>query len=799
MPVEHEENRRMKGGRRLDQWLRILQIVLYLAGVFLWFKDNFAPLRKIALSPAFPLGGLAIVLGLRLAIRIGAGEARFRVRIPREWLVLALLILLVIAIRVPFLLHDYGLVDSDEAISLLQGMHIAEGKTPPIYYYGAQYQGTLSEHFYALLFLAFGYSPLVAKLASVLIFVAFIVVNYFFVKEVFSKGFALVAGLFFALPLVYLLVASFEVASGFSLIFLLTSLILYLAFLIYEKGRDRLLAPLGFTMGLAFWTHPVTIVAILSAGVFLALRFRLRARPYGVLALNFLLGAFPILLAEFFWRFPLLPILASGETTWSVSGAKIARLARLFQTLVSSEPGWMGILALAICGFGIVVLVIRSLREKRFLSSNIFVIYSFIFALAFLLSSWSVTDVIRYLYILFPVIPVLLLSPLRLVRGKLGYALCLLFLGGILTAGNAREMLAYHESVQKADRVYQDTVEAMEGTGVRYWQGDYWRAFLFTALSGERLVVDSITNVRYLPYRLAYYNEGREDSYIFLGPKDSQDDLFSGNLATLLSRLGIPFQQRSVGPAKLFFHIGSPVFPPDLKEDVPAMIPRIEMEEHAFRRGALHLVFRAVDPPDSDKFSLHVEIPGFSETQVRLAPGDGRIWADLPYPRGEPISLRCSLDYQGLRIPSSVSEIPLEAGPNDPSSRDGEIDFLRGIGPAITEEGHELRFCEREVALQVWPSQSGKTRLRLFLDSPFNFSDYLWYGAYAQKVVFRSNGETIAEKRLQDGLNVIDLDLAPYLGQRPLTITFSFSWRLWFKFAGPLRLAAVLHGAELVE
>jgi hypothetical protein len=113
--------------------LRGAEYFFFGATVLLWFKGNFPALRGLGISPLIPLAGWTVLLSFRAvrAFRRGGIASRFRIR--RVWAAPILILLLATLVRIPFLLHPAGLVDSDEAISLLQGKHIAEGKVPPIY------------------------------------------------------------------------------------------------------------------------------------------------------------------------------------------------------------------------------------------------------------------------------------------------------------------------------------------------------------------------------------------------------------------------------------------------------------------------------------------------------------------------------------------------------------------------------------------------------------------------------------------------------------------------------------------
>jgi len=177
--------------KKSQRWIRFLQHFFYIVFVVLWFKDNFAPLRNL---PVHYLFALIPWLGLTV-FRLYPGVRRSKVlaarKLPKETAAFVLVLLLAIVLRIPFLASPSGLMTSDDAVPALMGKHIAEGKTPPVCYYGGLYLGSLSSHYYALAFKVFGYSVFVLKCATLLVFLGFMVVQFVFLKAVFSFSLAL--------------------------------------------------------------------------------------------------------------------------------------------------------------------------------------------------------------------------------------------------------------------------------------------------------------------------------------------------------------------------------------------------------------------------------------------------------------------------------------------------------------------------------------------------------------------------------------------------------------------------------
>jgi len=168
--------------------LRTIQVISYIFLVLLWFKGNYPLMKGIPVSPLIPLFTLLAATAVRAWIRWKATpRPKMRLKLTRDWTIIALIIVLAAAVHVPYFVHSFGLMDSDEAIPALQGKHIAEGKLPTVFYYGALFQGSLPQHLYALFFRIFGYSVFMTKLAAFLAFAAFLAVQYLLLKRIFSR------------------------------------------------------------------------------------------------------------------------------------------------------------------------------------------------------------------------------------------------------------------------------------------------------------------------------------------------------------------------------------------------------------------------------------------------------------------------------------------------------------------------------------------------------------------------------------------------------------------------------------
>lgn len=786
------------------RWVRPLQHFFYAGFIALWFKDNFLPLRGlrlsywIALLPLLALTGLRLFLAFRDKCR---RTGRISRQIPRETAALVVLLLAAAIFRIPYLAHSSGMMTSDDAIPALMGKHIAEGKVPPVCFYGQLYMGSLSSHFFALVFKIFGYSILALKSATLVIFLGFMVVQFLLLREVFSFYFALAVTFFYSLPFPQLVTAGLDNTSAYPLVLLLGSTILYLAHLVSFKGRENLLVALGFFAGLAFWTHQVTAAFILTSFLILLFKKKFKIKSWALFLYSALLGFLPQLLAEVFNRFPLFSFLSSEKSAFSWEKIRLSLSFIVSLVAESSHPARYLFLVLAFVGF--LFLMIKSVKMKSFLPETAFSLIFLVSYLLYILSYFSARPVVRYLYPLYVCLPALMLTAFLPLKSKWRNFLLPTFVVVIFLIFNLRGSLGQAERTAERDSRIRRTAAAMEKTGCRYWLADYWTAYLFAAVSAERLIVDSYSINRYPAYSLAYWNEADADAYIFLFRDDRQERAYYSNFTRWLETLRLRFKKREVGASRLFYDLKSRLHPRALLLVPPSSLPRLELETSQAVGGYLELIFRQQEAPRSaadDEFRLVAEIPEFSSVEQTFSTSDEEIRVDLPYPQEKSFRVRYYLDYRGVVIPSSVVELDYSLPDEAVAKREAPVVFLRGIGPEVEYQGKKRRICEKEVSLEV-NRPAGELRqlnIRLSLYFPFQFSGWRWYGNYAQAVQLEVNGQSFGERMLKDGENVIDLAIpANLLNPSGNIVRLQFRYQFWY-FSLPFwRVSAFLDRVEV--
>lgn len=763
--------------------LQALQVIFYLLFVFLWLKDNFPPLRKWHVSPLIPLIGLLIITARRLALKIKTPKPKLASRPGKAWGALALIILLATAVRVPYLVHNYGLMDSDEAIPSLQGKHIAEGRLPTIYYYGALFQGSFPQFYQALLFKIFGYSALLTKVAAYLAFVAFLVVQFFLLMECFSWAWAFVISLFYCLPLTYLLQASFDVGSHFPVVFFLGALILALTYQIYWKGKDTRLATLGVIMGLGFWTHQITAIFIATSGVFLLARYKLDIRKYLKLALFFFVGAFPVVMSEIYWKFPLVRLLFAGGAG-AVGESKISRAKNFLLTLISSGPEGINWIYLALIAAGAVILACLSIKKKKVLPSSLYAVYFLFYAAVYLVSQFSAVPVIRYLYILYIVLPVLFAAVFMLIRTRIRYAAAALFFLLLFFLSNGKTSLAYTNTVKERHNELGAVMAAMSETKEKYWLAHYWISYLMNSLGKENFIVASTTTERYPYYRLLFDSEAVHSNYLFL--RDTPQAIEEASKLTgLLEKCGIEYRTKEVGPWLLVHGIREYIYLKDLSYP-PQEIPEVDLENIRLTETGLDIEFARKGAAPTGGFRVDAEIPGFCSRFTPLSQAEKSV-IHMPPPPQDHVKIRYGLNYQGLPLESTFRErdyvLPRPAFP----FRREPVDTLTGLGPREKISGKNWLVCAKEARLRINAplGDSAKIVFTLFSPLKLNIEDFWWHRDFSQEVAVFVNGQLFTQKRLDDGENAVAIDcrFPPFQnGENIITLKFKYALVLSQRF-----------------
>jgi 4-amino-4-deoxy-L-arabinose transferase-like glycosyltransferase len=151
--------------------------------------------------------------------------------------------------------------NADEAVVALMARHILQGERP-LFFYGQAYMGSLDAFLAAAGFALLGPQVWVVRAVQALLFAGTIAVWYFFCAEAFdSLPIARIAALLLAVPPLLVTLYTTVSIGGYGEALLLGGLSMLLGLKIL-RGRThpwRWLV-LGFTVGIGFWSFPLSLV-----------------------------------------------------------------------------------------------------------------------------------------------------------------------------------------------------------------------------------------------------------------------------------------------------------------------------------------------------------------------------------------------------------------------------------------------------------------------------------------------------------------------------------------------------------
>jgi hypothetical protein len=803
---------------RLSLWLRNGQVAFYLAFLCLWFKGSVHFLRNVRIAPALPLALLAAVTLLRFFIRLREKTSAVGPIRPRRWATPILLVLVATVIRIPLFFWLPGLFHSDDAVALLISKHIAEGRLPPIYHYGQDYLGTLPHHLYALVFQFSGPSVLALAIAYFLFYLGFIVIQYYLFKEIGAspKVSALLA-LFYCLPIGELLGASFSFGVHIAIYLFLGSLCLYLSLRVYKYDKKNTLPVIGFLLGLAFWTHPIVLTYGLCSAILIAWRYRAQIKRYLTLMAFFLVGFFPTILSEIDNNFGTVRFLFSGQND---SARLVDRIRVVFQEILHLlTPGinlWSW-LFLAFLGLGMLAILATCLHKKKVHPEIIFVAFFLLCPVIYIFSKFSSPELAgtRYLYPLYCAIPYLLYAFTRFLPSPFRPASLAVLLGLITLFPNAQETARNYREVKRSKENVQKILAAIDHTQKKYWAGEFWEVILLTGLSKEKIIGWSYSHEDYPPYRLQYFNAGQNNNFLFFKNIHGAHDLklkdfgevFYAHLSRtyeeaegfirLLRVLGIPARTQHLENGLLIYDISADVFPQAITSPLAGPVPAIVLSAVQESGEFVLLTFTLKVAPRQQGFRLGAEIPGYSSSVQDLSPGQRQVQVVLPFPAEASFVIRHGLDYVGMRIPATQKEnfySPLRPGR---AASPGQVIHLAGFGPQVNMAGRPLIVATRKTEYKFERPAGQKGRLIWRIYSPFRFSDSTWYGTYEQRLDILVNNQFLKSEILQDGSNLLVLNIDhPLFQDGPNIITLVAKYQLPFGFAPLWKTSYLLEGAE---
>jgi len=766
-------------------------ILLYLCLVFLWFKDNFHQVRGFKISVLFPFIPLSFLLLIKISFYLSQTIRQHRLAVSKGCWILILILIFAFSIRLPLLIDSKGMIDSDDAVMALMGKHIADGKVPPVSYYGQHRLGSLLSHFLALSIVLFGYSVSLLRFCSLVFFLGFICIQFLLLRRIFSHQVAAIGCLTLSLPIGHLIKISLDLAAGFSIVLFLGSLIIYLAYLIYYHGRDELTLALSFIMGLAFWSHQMSISFIATAVLFLFFKHRFHIHKYLPMVFFFVVGSFPFMLYEIFTKFATSSILFSGEK-FSMSYEKINWFIKTIGHMLSSRYGLSNVLLFLLILFGIAIPIYSSLKNRKFLSSNVYTLFSIVFLLIYFSSAYSNSLRIRYLFPLYFSLPLLLFLPFFYLQKKAPrYALSFFLIFFMLVPHNTHIYRQKCRIAHEESSHLEEVINFLKKTKQKFWLSNYWNAYVLTALSKEDVYVVSSSHKRYLPYQLMYHQKREKTNYIFRVSK--RENVWQANiLRRLLKKFGIKHRVKKIHDFLMIYNINDWIPPFALSNALPDKFPEIHPVK--IQKSVTHwtVIFQVHSPPKISGFQAYMSVPKSFTVSASLEQGKKTVKIEFPIPEKKMRDIYYYIGFAGILIKDSRRPLNYEMLSSEETTSKKPLLFLSGISSPVDFMDRTANLCSSSVQIQI---NEHLGPLSLCLYSPFDFKSPLWYGNYEQIFFAYLNGKYLGTFRLKDKENRIILPLKNMLSAKDrniLSLRFKYFLPVMMMPVGPWDTSAFL-------
>jgi hypothetical protein len=498
-------------------------LAAYLFLLWRWFHDPSAGLGEPrATSLAGPVVAFAVlaafsVRGHRNALAGMLAELRAVLRLDaRGRALLALVLLASLLFQLPVMFFPAGLLHADAAINGLMGMHIAEGRVAPSFYYGQEFMGTLFSHVLALVFVFTGPFAAGITLLGWVFYAGFLAGLFFLVCRASGDLVAFGAAAWLALPPA-LMITTLAQSEYAQLLLLATWGLVVVA----GAVAGRLPAPgwwvvAGALLGLAFWAHAIAVVVVAAAAASAALLLPPRriAAAGGRAAFGFVLGLAPGLVGwgARFGSFVEWFLQGGGREGDATLGGALTGMARvsLGNLLAGSEsrellPGSVGWPLLALVVASALVVVVDAVRARVAgapdararaaygLPLGLFVLLQ----LAVLVGRGYTVIPSQYvvpLYLGVPAVVAMAADTLlgRRQRAGLLVAAAMLAAAGVPLPGT----IAFLGGLPDNQASMNASLGALHAAGVDACRGPYWDAYRISFLTREAILCESSDVVR---------------------------------------------------------------------------------------------------------------------------------------------------------------------------------------------------------------------------------------------------------------------------------------------------------------
>lgn len=350
-----------------------------------------------------------------------AAMKRLAWNVRTESAALGFVLLCALAVRTWMAWAGQWSTDADRGIVHLMALHMSEGRTPPLFFYGQGYMGSLEPMISALLCRLFGFSSFMVAMGTSLVAVALLVPLYFLGRRIGGPWTGLLVAGYLAVGPDFFSAYMASPRGGYAVSLFVITAVLALAVRLCDAAwsrrptRRRDWAALGFVAGLGWWTNPIVAPAPGAAAALLlvALRGRFWSAPVWIALAAFIAGASPWLAwnAAHGWE--------SLSMTQSVGEADVRNMMNVMTTRLWQGFGWgvrdansgpttrALVLATAAALAVLAAVAGRDRRPGAMWALAATALYALLFGAAYTTSAFSRIETLRYLLPMVPVAAVL--------------------------------------------------------------------------------------------------------------------------------------------------------------------------------------------------------------------------------------------------------------------------------------------------------------------------------------------------------------------------------------------------------
>jgi len=323
-----------------------------------------------------------------------------------------LLFLVAVLSRVIFINPSILSLADDGAMVGLAALHWADGSDFPLMSYGQAYLGTLEAIVASIFFKLFGFNMISFSLAPLVFALAFVVVVYFFGKDLGGKRFGLLAMAFAAIPAPFLAIWSIVIKGGYPEALFFGTLLLWLAWRFTEKKgsqsqMSRAILFIGMVAGVAWWCHPLSIYYLVPAFIYL-LVFFFRSFSLsqflwkGLLGIGgFLIGSLPFWIYNFQNHFR--SFAGGGNFYWREMGLGIYNFFFLsLPSIFYLKPPTENLFGQIICTLLILLFIVSLIY---FIKRPLFLLFAISVLILYSTNQFGLKGEPRYILFLYSIIP----------------------------------------------------------------------------------------------------------------------------------------------------------------------------------------------------------------------------------------------------------------------------------------------------------------------------------------------------------------------------------------------------------